>query len=38
MANIKELILSIEDVNTSFDEKLNAINKMEDTLVAMRQQ
>jgi len=38
MANIKELIQSIESTDSSFDEKLNAINKMEETLVAMRQQ
>jgi hypothetical protein len=38
MANIKELILSIESVDSSFDEKLIALNKMEETLVAMRQQ
>lgn len=38
MASIKELILSIESVDSSFDEKLAALNKMEETLVAMRQQ
>jgi hypothetical protein len=38
MANIKELILSIEAVDTSFDDKLEALNQMEETLVAMRQQ
>jgi hypothetical protein len=38
MANIKELIQSIESIDSSFDEKLEAINKMEETLVAMRQQ
>jgi hypothetical protein len=38
MANIKDLILSIEAVDTSFDEKLAALNKMEETIVAMRQQ
>jgi len=38
MANIKELIQSIESNDSSFDEKLEAINKMEETLVAMRQQ
>jgi len=38
MANIKDLILSIESADSSFDEKLAAINKMEETLVAMRQQ
>jgi len=38
MANIKELIESIESTDSSFDEKLAAINKMEETLVAMRQQ
>lgn len=38
MANIKELIQSIEAADSSFDEKLDAINKMEETLVAMRQQ
>ena len=38
MANLKELIQSIESTDSSFDEKLDAINKMEETLVAMRQQ
>jgi hypothetical protein len=38
MANIKELIQSIESTDSSFDDKLEAINKMEETLVAMRQQ
>jgi hypothetical protein len=38
MANIKELIQSIESTDSSFDEKLDAINKMEETLVALRQQ
>jgi hypothetical protein len=38
MANIKELIQSIESADSSFDEKLAAINKMEETLVAMREQ
>jgi hypothetical protein len=38
MANIKELIQSIESTDSSFDEKLEAINKMEETLVALRQQ
>ena len=38
MASIKDLILSIESADSSFDEKLAAINKMEETLVAMRQQ
>jgi sugar lactone lactonase YvrE len=38
MANIKELIQSIESGDSSFDEKLTAINKMEETLVAMREQ
>jgi hypothetical protein len=38
MSSIKELIKSIESADSSFDEKLNAINKMEETLVAMRQQ
>jgi hypothetical protein len=38
MANIRELIQSIEANDSSFDEKLDAINKMEKTLVAMRQQ
>jgi sugar lactone lactonase YvrE len=38
MANIKELIQSIESGDSSFDEKLAAINKMEETLVAMREQ
>ena len=38
MANIKDLIKSIEAADSSFDEKLAAINQMEETLVAMRQQ
>jgi len=38
MANIKDLIKSIEAADSSFDEKLAAINQMEQTLVAMRQQ
>ena len=38
MANIKELIQSIGSTDSSFDEKLNAINTMEETLLAMRQQ
>jgi hypothetical protein len=38
MANIKELIQSIESTDSSFDDKLEAINKMEETLVALRQQ
>ena len=38
MSSIKELIQSIEAADSSFDEKLAAINKMEETLVAMRQQ
>jgi hypothetical protein len=38
MSSIKELIKSIEAADSSFDEKLDAINKMEETLVAMRQQ
>jgi hypothetical protein len=38
MANIKELIQSIESIDSSFDEKLEALNQMEETLVAMRQQ
>ena len=38
MANIKELIQSIESLDSSFDEKLEALNQMEETLVAMRQQ
>jgi len=38
MASIKELIQSIEAADSSFDEKLAAINQMEETLVAMRQQ
>ena len=38
MANIKELIKSIQSADSSFDEKLYAINTMEETLVAMRQQ
>ena len=38
MANIKDLIKSIEASDSSFDEKLAAINQMEETLVAMRQQ
>ena len=38
MANIKDLIQSIEAADSSFDEKLAAINQMEETLVAMRAQ
>ena len=38
MANIKELIQSIGSADSSFDEKLDAINTMEETLLAMRQQ
>jgi hypothetical protein len=38
MANIKDLIQSIESGDSSFDEKLAAINAMEETLVAMRAQ
>jgi hypothetical protein len=38
MASIKELIQSIEAADSSFDEKLAAITKMEETLVAMRAQ
>ena len=38
MANIKDLIQSIESSDSSFDEKLAAINEMEETLVAMRSQ
>jgi len=38
MSNIRELIKSIEAADSSFDEKLSAIKKMEETLVAMRQQ
>ena len=38
MSSIKDLIKSIEAADSSFDEKLAAINKMEETLVAMRQQ
>jgi hypothetical protein len=38
MANIKDLIKSIEAADSSFDEKLAAINQMEETLVAIRQQ
>ena len=38
MSSIKELIQSIESTDSSFDEMLEAINKMEETLVAMRQQ
>ena len=38
MSSIKDLIKSIEAADSSFDEKLSAINKMEETLVAMRQQ
>ena len=38
MANIKDLIQSIESSDSSFDEKLAAINAMEETLVAMRAQ
>jgi hypothetical protein len=36
MASIKELIQSIESGDSSFDEKLAAINQMEETLIAMR--
>ena len=36
MANIKDLIQSIESGDSSFDEKLAAINAMEETLVAVR--
>ena len=36
MASIKELIQSIESGDSSFDEKLEAINQMEETLIAMR--
>ena len=38
MANIKDLIKSIEAADSSFDEKLAAINQMEETLVSMRAQ
>jgi trimeric autotransporter adhesin len=38
MADIKDLIQSIESGDSSFDEKLAAINAMEETLVAMRAQ
>lgn len=38
MANIKDLIQSIEAPDSSFDEKLAAITQMEETLVAMQQQ
>ena len=38
MANIKELIESIESTDSQFDDKLEAITKMEETLVGMRQQ
>ena len=38
MSSIKDLIKSIEAADSSFDEKLAAINQMEETLVAMRQQ
>jgi hypothetical protein len=38
MANIKELIQSIASTDSSFDEKLEAINTMEETLMAMREQ
>ena len=38
MANIKELIQSIESPDSSFDEKLAVINEMQDTLVAMKEQ
>jgi hypothetical protein len=38
MANIKDLIQSIESSDSSFDEKLAAINEMEETLEAMRSQ
>jgi hypothetical protein len=37
MANIKELIQSIESPDSSFDEKLAVINEMQDTLVAMKE-
>ena len=37
MANIKELIQSIESGDSSFDEKLAVINEMQDTLVAMKE-
>lgn len=38
MANIRDLIQSIESSDSSFDEKLAAINAMEETLEAMRSQ
>jgi len=38
MANIKELILSIEAPDASFDEKLAAITEMQATVVAMQAQ
>ena len=38
MANIRELILSIESDALTFDEKLAALNQVEETLVAMQQQ
>ena len=37
MANIKELILSIEATDSSFDDKLKALDQMEETIVAIRQ-
>jgi hypothetical protein len=37
MANIKELIQSIESTDSSFDEKLAVINEMQDTLIAMKE-
>jgi len=38
MANIRELILSIESDALTFDEKLAALTQVEETLVAMQQQ
>jgi hypothetical protein len=38
MANIRELILSIESDALTFDEKLAALNQVEETLIAMQQQ
>jgi len=38
MANIRELILSIESDALTFDEKLAALTQVEETLIAMQQQ
>ena len=38
MANIRELILSIESNDLTFDEKLAALNKIEQTLVSIQDQ